>query len=73
MNTVKLLQRISAAELTVAQVADKLGISRQGLYLKLNGSREFRASELKALKRLLDLSPEDATDIFFGGDVYEKT
>lgn len=70
MDAVKLLQKICSEQLTIAQVAGKLGISRQGLYLKLNGSREFRASEIAALRTLLSMDPQEVVEIFFEGDVY---
>ena len=47
-------------------LADKMGISRQSLYLKLKGERTFDQGEIMSLKRLLNLSDRQFMTIFFG-------
>lgn len=47
-------------------VADQIGLSRQGLGLKLKGKTEFTRSEIVALCQLLEIKdPQEVQDIFF--------
>lgn len=46
-------------------VAEKCGLTYFGLMKKVNNETEFKASEIKALKDLLNLTDDDATKIFF--------
>ena len=70
MNAVMLLKKVGSSGLTLTQVSKRLGLSRQSLYLKLKGKREFRAGEIKDIKDLLSLEPQELNDIFFEGDAY---
>lgn len=51
--------------LKVLWVAKQLGLSREGLYKKLSGEREFKASEIYKLGVILSLSAQEVQDIFF--------
>lgn len=64
-DTEKLRRRIDDSGLTLTYVARKIGLSRYGLYKKLNGISDFRQSEIKALVGLLDLTKTETTNIFF--------
>ena len=55
---------IVRAGLTKREVAGKLGLSAMGLYKKINGITEFKASEIASLVSLLSI--EDKDMIFFG-------
>lgn len=59
----KLKARILEKGLTQTNVAAKLGISYQSFNYKLNNVREFKASEIKNLCEILDISNKD--DYFF--------
>ena len=50
-------------------VADKIGISRQSFYLKLNGEREFSQKEIAGLRDVLMLSDKQFMSIFFDDSV----
>lgn len=50
-------------------VADKIGISRQSFYLKLNGEREFSQKEIAGLRDVLGLSDKQFLSIFFDDEV----
>ena len=56
---------ITRAQISKRDLAKKLGISEQGLYNKLNGISEFKASEIRALTDELSLSAQERDDIFF--------
>ena len=65
MNTVLLLSKIEASGKSKSEIAELLGITRQGLYNKLSGESEFKSSEIRLLSSLLSLTPEDRDIIFF--------
>lgn len=46
-------------------IADKLGISRYALQMKIDNETEFKVSEAVALARLLNMSDEMMAKIFF--------
>ena len=65
INSEILCQKISDSGMTITYIANKIGISREGLYNKLNNETEFKASEIAALKKLLRLSVKERDTIFF--------
>lgn len=56
---------ITRSQISKRDLAKKLGISEQGLYNKLKGVSEFRASEIRILTDELSLSAQEREDIFF--------
>lgn len=64
-NTELLKKTITESGITIVFLADKLDISREAFYMKLNGKTEFKASEIFALRRLLGLSSKQTEAIFF--------
>ncbi len=64
-NTILLKTEIDDSGISVTLIARKLGISREGLYLKINGETEFKASEIAKITRVLHLSPKKRDSIFF--------
>ena len=68
-NTKKLRALILERDLTQEQVAAHIGITPASLNYKINNKREFKASEIKALVELLNISGEDVSMIFFAHDV----
>ena len=71
MNIGKLKEVIQASGIKVSVLADKIGISRQSLYMKLNGERSFDQGEIMALKKHLHLSDAQFMEIFFSDSVDE--
>lgn len=60
--------KIEEINIPIATIAEKLGLSRQSLYRKLRGERDFRASEVLNLCNILRLTTEEKYLIFFGID-----
>ena len=69
MNNGLLKEVIRESGVKVSVLADKVGISRQSLSMKLNGERRFDQGEIMALKTSLHLSDEQFMQIFFNDDV----
>lgn len=70
MNVNKLKGRIVEKGLNIRIVAMKIGIDRSSLYRKLNNEGEtLTIKEANKIVEILDLSPQEATDIFFGNNV----
>ena len=64
-DTAKLEYFLKKSKVTKKMYANKLGISLQGLYNKLNNSTEFKQAEIVATCELLNLNREDRDEIFF--------
>jgi DNA-binding Xre family transcriptional regulator len=69
MNNGLLKEVIQDRCVKVSVLADKIGISRQSLHMKLNGERSFDQGEIMALKTVLRLSDEEFMSIFFNDGV----
>ena len=65
MNHALLRDTIQDRGVKVSVLADKIGISRQSLHMKLNGERTFDQGEIMAIKINLRLSDEEFMAIFF--------
>lgn len=61
----RLREKINEKGVSITFLAGRLGVSREGLYNKLNGDTEFKASEIYALRKILDLSHAETDLIFF--------
>lgn len=68
-DTEKLNSEIDDSGMTITAIAAKIGISREGFYKKLNNETEFKASEISALQKILNLSSERRDEIFFAEKV----
>jgi DNA-binding phage protein len=55
--------------MTITSISKKLGITREGLYKKINNETEFKASEIVSMQRILHLSNETRDKIFFAEKV----
>lgn len=64
-DTKKLKERIQNKGLKYGYVASYLGITPYGLRKKIENDTEFKASEIKKLYELLDISEKERTKIFF--------
>lgn len=72
MTDTKLLRKkIDESGYKISFVAEKCGLTYQGLMNKVNGKYEFTAPEIKELRILLKLSLEEVDDIFFASHVDE--
>lgn len=65
MNIQKLKGKIVERGMNVEALADKLGIDRSTLYRKLNAGEKFTIGEAQKIKASLDLTDNEASDIFF--------
>lgn len=59
-----LRQRIDIKGYTIVAISKVLGISREGLYKKLSGETEFKASEIVKISELLQLNNSERDKIF---------
>lgn len=64
-DTKRLKERIQDKGLKYTYVASRLGITPYGLQKKIENDTEFKASEIKKLYELLELSEKERTEIFF--------
>lgn len=64
-NTEMLEQKIKDSGYRIEFIADKCGLTAQGLLKKRNNETEFKASEILILKTLLNLTDEETNEIFF--------
>lgn len=69
MNHELLKETIQDRGIKVSVLADKMGISRQSLHMKLNGERSFDQGEIMAIKTNLRLSDDEFMEIFFNSAV----
>ena len=69
MNNELLREVIKDSGVKVTALADKIGISRQSLTMKINGERSFDQGEIMAIKTNLHLTDEQFMQIFFHDDV----
>ena len=64
-DTVLLTSIINESGYTYSEIAQELGISRQGLWKKINNHSEFKQSEIEKITRILNLDMEENSKIFF--------
>lgn len=60
-----LFEKISASGYKIGYIADMLGLSRQGFYMKCHGDTPFRKSEIYVLCDLLKITDDIAPKIFY--------
>lgn len=68
-STLKLKALMLKQGFTQEDVAMRLGISAQSLNAKINNKREFKASEIQALMKILGIPLQETYEIFFAHDV----
>lgn len=64
-----LSKAIENSGLKLTFIANKLELSREGFYKKLNNQTEFKASEIVKLQYILNLSNKERDKIFFTNKV----
>lgn len=68
-DTELLKKKINESGLRFNFIAEKLGLSRSGLYQKINGNNEFTQSEIVKLCKILNIkSIQERQVIFFKRD-----
>ena len=67
INTSKLKAAILENGLRIIDVASAIGVSEQGFRKRLHNPSEFKANEILAVSRVLNLRCEDVDQIFFEG------
>lgn len=65
MDSLKLRSIMVQKEVNYRVAMNALGIGETAWYQKINGSSEFKLSEIQKLRELLDLSLEQIDQIFF--------
>ena len=66
MTNGKLLKEIAKAkQVTLQELAEALGLTRQGLSKKIENRSEFRVSVVSKLSEILGLSEQQKQEIFF--------
>ena len=68
-NTELLKEAINESGISIKAIADKMGISREGLYKKLNNQTEFKASEIMAIADILIMDAKQRDHIFLARQV----
>lgn len=71
MTDTKLLkERIARSGLKMSFIAERMGLSRTGLYNKINNRRPFNQYEIEAMCQVLQIvSLDEKEAIFFAGKV----
>lgn len=64
-NTALLKKIINESGLKYDYIAEKIGISRQSLWMKINDNSEFKASEIQKLCSVLNIQRDKRDSIFF--------
>lgn len=68
-NTKKLRALMVEKGYTQEQLAKLLGITETTLNYKINNKREFKASEIQALTKILGIPMQEVDGIFFARDI----
>lgn len=69
VNLQYLNDRITLSNIPITAIAKGLEISRQSLYYKIKGKREFKASEVTKLCSILRLTEDEKRLVFFADTV----
>lgn len=69
MNLKLLNDKIEEINIPVSTIAEKMGVSRRTLYLKLSGKRGFKVTEANNLCDILRLTYDEKMIIFFEKEV----
>lgn len=66
MKILKLRGKMVEKNMKVESLAEKIGVDRATLYRKLRTWEKFTIGEAQKIKTALDLTNEEASEIFFG-------
>lgn len=65
INIPKLRGKIVENEMSISDLAEKIGISKSTLYQKINGNVSFTIDEVILIAKMLDLTKDEFNNIFF--------
>lgn len=65
MNIEKFKGYLKSKKISIPVMASNIGLTKQSMYLKLAGERDFRASELGMIAEYIPMTTEEILDIFF--------
>lgn len=68
-NTSKLKGKIAEKGYTFSSFADAVNISRPALRKRINGTADFKVSEIERVCSVLDIARAEISDYFFTQDV----
>lgn len=68
-DTKKLKAKIILKGYTLEKLADALGVTIATLSYKVNNLRQFKTTEIQAIKNILNLTIEERDEIFFAENV----
>ena len=68
-NTSKLKGKIAEKGYTFSSFAEAVNISRPALRKKVNGTADFKVSEIECVCSVLDITRAEISDYFFAQDV----
>lgn len=66
-------EEIVDSGITITAIARKLGITREGLYKKINNETEFKASEILSMQKILNLTNKKRDSFFFANKVEQNS
>jgi len=69
MNIEFLISKIDEINIPISTITEKLGISRQAFYNRINGKCEFKVSEVEKVCEILRLTADEKSAIFFADGV----
>lgn len=59
--------------LSIGELADRIGISRETLWRRLKNPGSFKISEIRAIQEALCLNPEQVHSLFFSESFLKET
>ena len=59
--------------LSIGELADRIGISRETLWRRLKNPGSFKISEIRAIQEALCLNPEQVHSLFFSEGFLKET
>ena len=65
MNKTELDIELARSHLSIPKAANAIGIGKKAFYAKVKGESQFKQVEIQRLKKLLNLSNERVSEIFF--------
>ena len=69
MNTIELKVQMTRKQKTAEQLCAAIGISRTAWYRKTTGESQFNQSEIRGLRKELELDDQQVMAIFFDDEV----
>lgn len=69
LDTLKLKAARIEANVSIDELAQKIGLNPTTIYRKFDGKSEFTLREMTELKKILRLDTERFCDIFFGNEL----